>query len=176
MKNVLRKMRIFLVVLALLLCVCVLVACNEERPPVIEGDSPFTEQPGTDNTTSVLTLATNIEAAGNVSGGGRFAYNDDLNLEATINSGYYFLGWYYGTDLLSTSPVYNCKMWDRNVTLEAKYVELLEGYDGSGSLGNVTNQIIRLPQNPTRQSWVKSVLIIVRTWIFTRCRPRRVHQ
>ena len=31
-------------------------------------------------------------------------------------------------------------MWDRNVTLEAKYVELPEGYDGSGSLGNVTNQ------------------------------------
>ena len=78
-----------------------------------------------------LTLITNIEGAGTVTGGGHFEYNEDLYINAETNSGYYFFGWYYNNDLLSTSAEYNCKMWDKDVTLEAKFTALPKDYDPS---------------------------------------------
>ena len=100
------------------------VACNSE------GDGGALQQGEFS-----LTLATNIEAAGVASGGGYYDYNDDVCIEVTVNSGYYFLGWYHNTDLISTSPVYNCKMWDQSITLEAKFTAIPEDQIGSGSAG-----------------------------------------
>ena len=79
-----------------------------------------------------LTIDTNIEEAGTVSGGGRYEFNEDLSVKAIANTGYYFLGWYFGEDLLSTSEEYNCKMWDKSVTLEAKFIALPPEYSESG--------------------------------------------
>lgn len=84
-----------------------------------------------------LTLTTNIEAAGTVTGGGHFEYNEDLFINAETNSGYYFLGWYYDNDLISTSAEYNCKMWNKDVTLEAKFTALPKDYNENGSSGNL---------------------------------------
>ena len=78
-----------------------------------------------------LTIATNIEEAGTISGGGRYEFNEDLSVKAVTNKGYYFLGWYFGEDLLSTSEEYNCKMWDKSVTLEAKFIALPPDYSES---------------------------------------------
>ena len=90
-----------------------------------------------------LTLTTNIEAAGTVTGGGHFDYNKDLCINAETNSGYYFLGWYYNNDLIATSAKYNCKMWDKDVTLEAKFTALPKDYDpsnGGMSVDQLLNQ------------------------------------
>ena len=90
-----------------------------------------------------LTLAINLEEGGTVKGGGRYAYNEDVCIEATANSGYYFLGWYHDTDLISTSPIYNCKMWDQSITLEAKFTAMPSSSDQAGSVGgsgSITNQ------------------------------------
>ena len=121
-----------------MLCVFTFTACGggsgdsgDSRPELDSGDSR-----------PELTLTTNIEGAGTVTGGGHFDYNENLNLAAASNDGYYFLGWYYGEDLLSTSAEYNCKMWDKDVTLEAKFTALPKDYNGSlngGDLGEDTN-------------------------------------
>ena len=89
-----------------------------------------------EDTRPELTLTTNIKGAGTVYGGGHFDYNDDLYIKAEAKSGYYFLGWYFDNDLISTSAEYNCKMWNKDVTLEAKFTALPKDYNGNGSSGN----------------------------------------
>ncbi len=96
------------------------------------------------STKKTLSLTMNIEGAGIISGEGKYEYNENLFINAITNKGYYFLGWYYGNDLLSTSAEYNCQMWDRDVTLEAKFTALPDDYDedgmGGGSPGDILNK------------------------------------
>ncbi|MBR2944498.1 MAG: leucine-rich repeat protein [Clostridia bacterium] len=89
-----------------------------------------------------LKLEKNIASAGTISGEGKYKYNEDLYIVAEAKSGYYFLGWYRDDDLLSTSAKYNCKMWDKDVTLEARFTAAPKGYNGNGSSGSnsITNQ------------------------------------
>ena len=111
-----KKISFAVIVLLLMLCVFTFTACGEGS-----GDSG--------DSRPELTLTTNIEGAGTVAGGGHVDYNEDLFINAEVNNGYHFLGWYYDNDLLSTSAEYNCKMWDKDVTLEAKFIALPDDYD-----------------------------------------------
>lgn len=122
-------------VMLLALLLTVFVGCNANKAG--DGDSGELE-----DSRPLLTLASNIEGAAVLTGGGHYDYNDDLNIKAVANSGYYFLGWYNGNDLLSTSAEYNCKMWDKNVTLEAKFIALPTDYSGAEgpSMGESLNQ------------------------------------
>lgn len=125
------KINLIVITLLLMLCAFTFTAC---------GGDPVDTRPE-------LTLTTNIEGAGTVSGGGHFDYNEDLFINAEVNSGYHFLGWYYDNDLLSTSAEYNCKMWDKDVTLEAKFIALPDDYDeefGDMSPDEVINRNFKL--------------------------------
>ena len=120
----------------LLLCVSLaLTACGGKKANSNNNND-------TSDTRQKLTLTTNIEEAGTVTGGGYFEYNEDLFIKAKTNSGYYFLGWYYDNDLLSTSAEYNCKMWNKNVTLEAKFTAVPKDFDSndtSNDLSDIAN-------------------------------------
>lgn len=83
------------------------------------------------DTRPLLTLQSNIAEITNLTGGGHYSYNDDVRINVTFNENkYYFLGWYYGEDLLSTVATYNCKMWDKSVTVEARFVAKPENFNG----------------------------------------------
>lgn len=83
------------------------------------------------DTRPLLTLQSNIAEITNFTGGGHYSYNDDVRISVTFDvNKYYFLGWYYGEDLLSTVATYNCKMWDKSVTVEARFVAKPEDFNG----------------------------------------------
>ena len=79
-----------------------------------------------------LTLKANIDSA-TVFGGGYYQKNDDVSISVNTPDGYKFLGWYYDQDLISTSAKYNLKMWDKDVTLDAKFVANITYGDSDGS-------------------------------------------
>jgi len=69
-------------------------------------DSPHTFTSTFQKKTFVVSVTQNYGSAGTVSGGGSILYEDTTTLNATVNKGYSFSGWYDGTTLLSTSPSY----------------------------------------------------------------------
>lgn len=79
-----------------------------------------------------LTLKANIDSA-TVSGGGYYQKNEDVSISVNTPDGYKFLGWYYDQDLISSSAKYNLKMWDKDVTLDAKFVANITYGDSDGS-------------------------------------------
>ena len=79
-----------------------------------------------------LTLKANIASA-TVSGGGYYQKNEDVSISVNTPDGYKFLGWYYDQDLISSSAKYNLKMWDKDVTLDAKFVANITYGDSDGS-------------------------------------------
>ena len=79
-----------------------------------------------------LTLKANIDSA-TVSGGGYYQKNADVSISVNTPDGYKFLGWYYDQDLISSSAKYNLKMWDKDVTLDAKFVANITYGDSDGS-------------------------------------------
>ncbi len=68
-----------------------------------------------------LTITMNIPDAGSVKGEGIYAYNSYVDVSATPLGENRFLGWYYQGTLLSTSLEYKYMMWDKDITLEAKF-------------------------------------------------------
>ena len=79
----------------------------------------------------LLTLQSNIAEITDFTGGGHYSYNEDIRINVTFDEDkYYFLGWYYGEDLLSTVATYNCKMWDKSVSVEARFVAKPEDFNG----------------------------------------------
>ena len=50
-----------------------------------------------------------------------FSEGDEINLTATTNVGYKFLGWYNGSKLLSSKETYDFTMPSENVTITAKW-------------------------------------------------------
>ena len=79
----------------------------------------------------LLTLQSNIAEITDFTGGGHYSYNEDIRINVMFDEDkYYFLGWYYGEDLLSTVATYNCKMWDKSVTVEARFVAKPEDFNG----------------------------------------------
>ena len=68
-----------------------------------------------------LTIVSNISEAGVVTGEGEYPYNTYVDVSATPNQGYKFIGWYYQGILLSNTTDYKYMMWDQDITLEARF-------------------------------------------------------
>lgn len=71
--------------------------------------------------TAKMEIVKNISEAGTVTGQGEYPYNTNVDVSATPNTGYVFVGWYFNNILLSTTPSYNYMMWSEDVTLEARF-------------------------------------------------------
>ena len=73
-----------------------------------------------------LTVEKNIDEAGEVTGNeGEYAIGDTVTLEASINDGYSFIGWFNGDTKVSigTDLTYSFVMTETKMKLMAKYVE-----------------------------------------------------
>ncbi len=68
-----------------------------------------------------LTLNMNNTSAGTVTGAGTYKYGKSINIKATANPGYTFIGWYNGNTKLSTNSTYTFSMPAKNVSYEARY-------------------------------------------------------
>ena len=68
-----------------------------------------------------LTIVSDMPEAGEVSPAGEYDYNTEVGVFAHPNQGYEFVGWFYQNALLSRQEEYNYKMWDRDVTLTARF-------------------------------------------------------
>ncbi len=75
----------------------------------------------------ILNITLNIPNAGRVTGDGIYAYNTNVDVTATPNQGYSFVGWYYNGILLSNQEAYLYMMWSEDVTLEARFI--IESYN-----------------------------------------------
>lgn len=71
--------------------------------------------------TAKLTIVSNLEGAGNITGEGEYPYNTYVDVSAYANQGYKFIGWYYQNTLLSNTNDYKYMMWSEDVTLEARF-------------------------------------------------------
>ena len=71
--------------------------------------------------TTILTITTNLEGAGNITGEGEYPYNTYVDVSAYPNQGYEFVGWFYQNTLLSNTNEYKYMMWSEDVTLEARF-------------------------------------------------------
>jgi uncharacterized repeat protein (TIGR02543 family) len=76
-----------------------------------------------------LTLTADHPEFGSVSGGGIHKIGSSVTLTATPNSGYRFVGWYHGTELLSTDASYTFAMPTcvNNYDVEGRF--LVESYN-----------------------------------------------
>ena len=72
-----------------------------------------------------LTIMKNIASAGSVSGEGEYAYNTDVNVAAEAVEGYVFGGWYVDDIMIASSKKYNFKMWSKDVTIEARFFNMV---------------------------------------------------
>lgn len=70
-----------------------------------------------------LTIVSNLNDAGTIRGEGTYPYNSQVDVVATTNRGYIFIGWYdYNSDtLLSNQETYSYMMRSEDVTLEARF-------------------------------------------------------
>lgn len=71
--------------------------------------------------TAKMSIVKNMDEAGTVSGEGEYPYNTYVDVSATPNQGYEFVGWFYCGELLSSSREYKYMMWSTDVELEARF-------------------------------------------------------
>ena len=71
--------------------------------------------------TAKMTIITNLEGAGTITGEGEYPYNTYVDVAAHPYQGYKFVGWYYQNSLLSNTEDYKYMMWSDDVTLEARF-------------------------------------------------------
>lgn len=71
--------------------------------------------------TAKMTIFTNLEGAGNITGEDEYPYNTYVDVSAYAKQGYEFVGWYYQNTLLSNTNEYKYMMWSEDVTLEARF-------------------------------------------------------
>lgn len=71
--------------------------------------------------TARLTIVSNMEGAGNVTGEGEYPYNTYVDVSAYAKQGYEFVGWYYENTLLSNTNEYKYMMRSEDITLEARF-------------------------------------------------------
>lgn len=68
-----------------------------------------------------LVVTSEDETKGTVSGSGSYNYLDNVAIEATVNEGYTFIGWYDGETLVSTNNPYEFTMPYNDVNYVARY-------------------------------------------------------
>lgn len=71
--------------------------------------------------TAKMTIVSNLEGAGNITGEGEYPYNTYVDVSAYAKQGYEFIGWYFQNTLLSNTNDYKYMMWSKDVTLEARF-------------------------------------------------------
>ena len=71
--------------------------------------------------TAKMTIVSNLEGAGNITGEGEYPYNTYVDVSAYAKQGYVFVGWYFENTLLSNTNDYKYMMWSEDVTLEARF-------------------------------------------------------
>ncbi len=71
--------------------------------------------------TAKMTIVTNLEGAGTITGEGEYPYNTYVDVSAYAKQGYVFIGWYFENTLLSNTEDYKYMMWSEDVTLEARF-------------------------------------------------------
>ncbi|MGE0076399.1 MAG: DNRLRE domain-containing protein [Bacteroidales bacterium] len=71
-----------------------------------------------------LTLSTNLENSGTVSGDGEYTAGDEISLAATSNEGFSFLNWTEGTTIVSTTANFSYTIPSRNVSLTANFLNV----------------------------------------------------
>ena len=74
--------------------------------------------------TAKLTITMNLPEAGTVTGDGEFAYNSYVDLIANPNKDYKFVGWFYQDKFLSSDETFKYMLWDKDVTLEARFEKI----------------------------------------------------
>ena len=68
-----------------------------------------------------LKLTVNNERAGTISGSGTYEYEEEVTLEAIINPGYTFIGWYNCEELISNASTYKFNMLASDLEYFGKY-------------------------------------------------------
>ena len=71
--------------------------------------------------TAKMTIITNLEGAGIITGEGEYPYNSYVDVSAYANENYKFIGWYLQDTLLSHDNEYKYMMWSEDITLEARF-------------------------------------------------------
>lgn len=86
-----------------------------------------------------LTVSSEDEEKGTVTGSGNYIYNEKVSIKASPNPGYAFLGWYIDDELLSKDAFYEYTMPLHDVSIVAKFVNAFNLYVESDDLetGNV---------------------------------------
>ena len=101
----------------------VLISADSEYTfPMPSGD---TEYKGVFNAKSyALSLASEDETKGSVSGSGTYQYGSTVAISATPTSGYTFAGWYSGTSLISLDSPYSFTMPKSEVSYVGHFAKL----------------------------------------------------
>ena len=94
-----------------------------------------------------LTITTNMKDAGTINGQGEYPFNTNVDVSVVVNQGYKFIGWYYQNTLLSQSLTYKYMMWDKDITLEARFS--LESYTLNISSNNSTYGLVAAKNTTT---------------------------
>lgn len=71
--------------------------------------------------TAKMTIVTNLEGAGVISGEGEYPYNSYIDISAYAIENYEFVGWYLQDTLLSHDNEYKYMLWSEDVTIEARF-------------------------------------------------------
>ena len=71
--------------------------------------------------TAKMTIVTNLEGAGVITGEGEYPYNSYIDISAYANENYIFVGWYLQDTLLSHDNEYKYMLWSEDVTIEARF-------------------------------------------------------
>ena len=69
-----------------------------------------------------ITVTSEDELKGTVTGGGTYEYNSNVTIIATAKIGYKFIGWYEGEDFISNKSSYTFKMPAENIIYTAKFI------------------------------------------------------
>ncbi len=102
-----------------------------------------------------VTLNQNIDSAGDVIGGGSYDYGSAVTVNATTETGYTFLGWYEGDELVAMSESYTFTVsgeisltakWGFKVTLE-KNISVAGTLTGSGSYEKDSSVTVKATTN-----------------------------
>ena len=71
--------------------------------------------------TANLTVISNIENAGEITGAGEYQCNSSVPISVTPYQGYKFIGWYYEDVLLSNNANYSILLPEKDIVLEARF-------------------------------------------------------
>lgn len=71
--------------------------------------------------TAKLTITSNLNDAGEITGEGEYPYNTYVDISAKAKKGYEFVGWFFKDTLLSNTNEYKYMMWSEDIILEARF-------------------------------------------------------